>query len=227
MDLKEAFAHSYPGLRIDDRVYCPYRVCPVGAHIDHQQGPVTGFALDHGVSLAYSVIDRPEIELCSMNFLGNVHIAMERELLVQKDWGDYARAALRSLQVHGYAPVRGFCGVIEGTLPIGGLSSSAAVVLTYLTALCRVNGFSPAPQEMIAMALWAERSFIGLNIGKLDQSCEVYCRKDHLLYLDTRDDSSELILPGEAMPSYKVGIFFSGVSRALVGSAYKDRKSVV
>ena len=26
-------------------VVSPYRVCPIGAHIDHQQGPVLGMAI--------------------------------------------------------------------------------------------------------------------------------------------------------------------------------------
>ena len=33
--------------------YAPYRVCPLGAHIDHQWGIVTGFALDTGVTLRH------------------------------------------------------------------------------------------------------------------------------------------------------------------------------
>ena len=222
MTLYEAFDAHFGG-QPDDRVYCPYRVCPVGAHIDHQQGPVTGFALDHGVTLVYRRCEQPLIDVFSMNFPGNVRIDMRKEQVLARDWGDYARAAACSLRAHGHSIMRGFSGVIEGTLPIGGLSSSAAVVLTYLTALCRINAIQPSPAEMIAMALWAERNFIGLNIGKLDPSCEVYCKKDHLLYLDTRDDSIEQILSDRNLPDYKIGVFFSGVSRALIGSAYNAR----
>jgi galactokinase len=31
----------------------PYRACLVGAHVDHQGGKVTGFALDRGIVLGY------------------------------------------------------------------------------------------------------------------------------------------------------------------------------
>ena len=31
-------------------IFSPYRVCPLGAHVDHQHGLVTGFAIDKGVS---------------------------------------------------------------------------------------------------------------------------------------------------------------------------------
>ncbi len=27
-------------------IFSPYRVCPLGAHVDHQHGLVTGFAID-------------------------------------------------------------------------------------------------------------------------------------------------------------------------------------
>ena len=29
-------------------IFSPYRVCPLGAHVDHQHGLVTGFAIDKG-----------------------------------------------------------------------------------------------------------------------------------------------------------------------------------
>ena len=30
-------------------IFSPYWVCPLGAHVDHQHGLVTGFAIDKGV----------------------------------------------------------------------------------------------------------------------------------------------------------------------------------
>ena len=37
--------------REPETTFCPYRVCPLGAHIDHQEGPILGFALDYGVHM--------------------------------------------------------------------------------------------------------------------------------------------------------------------------------
>jgi len=34
-------------------VISPYRVCPIGAHVDHQYGPVLGMAIDVGTTLAF------------------------------------------------------------------------------------------------------------------------------------------------------------------------------
>ncbi len=34
-------------------IFTPYRVCPLGAHVEHQHGLVTGFALDKGVHFEF------------------------------------------------------------------------------------------------------------------------------------------------------------------------------
>ena len=32
--------------------FTPYRVCPIGAHSDHQLGKITGFAINKGIHIA-------------------------------------------------------------------------------------------------------------------------------------------------------------------------------
>ena len=204
-------------------VFCPYRVCPIGAHIDHQYGKITGFAIDRGIHIAYSPAENGAVELHSLNFENSVRFDID-EIPRQKqnDWADYLRGAALLLKKN-YALVKGIYGVIEGGLPIGGLSSSAAVILAFLNALCQVNGISVNPEEMINLAIKAENDYVGVACGKLDQSCEIYCRKNQLLYLDTKDDSRELIPADPAMKPYEIAIFFSGLERTLVGSKYNLR----
>ena len=36
-----------------EKTFCPYRVCLIGAHVDHQQGIVNGFAIDKGIQVEY------------------------------------------------------------------------------------------------------------------------------------------------------------------------------
>ncbi len=80
------------------------------------------------------------------------------------------------------------------------------------------------PMEMILTAKAAENQYVGVSCGKLDQSCEVLSKKNHLLYLDTKDDSYELIPTNETMKPYKVAIFFSGLERSLKNSKYNLRQ---
>lgn len=215
----ESIYHREP----QDMAFCPYRVCPIGAHSDYQLGKITGLAIDKGIHIAYSPKTNGVVELVSLQFdkRAQWHIKAVPEEK-QGDWADHLRGATQALALRH--PLRvGISGVIQGTLPIGGLSSSAAVILAFLTALCKVNDITLTPNELILTALSAERDYVGLSIGKLDQSCEVYAKKDHLLYLDTKDDSFELIPTNSAMKPYKIAIFFSGLQRSLVGTKLNMR----
>ena len=206
-----------------DVAFCPYRICPMGAHSDHQHGKITGLAIDKGIYLAYSPKQNGIVELCSLQFdkRAQWHVAGV-PARKQDDWADYLRGATLELG-RRYPLTKGLSGVIEGTLPIGGLSSSAAVSLVFLKALCAVNNISPEPLELINMSVAVENNYVGVSSGKLDQSCEMFSRKSHLLYLDTQDDSYELIPTSPAMKAYEIAIFFSGVERTLIGSKFNMR----
>lgn len=204
------------------KIFTPYRVCPLGAHVDHQLGIVTGFAIDRGVTLDIEPTEDGTVCLTSRNFPGTVSFSFRDVGDREMNWGDFVRGAALVLS-EKYDLSRGIKGTVEGTLPIGGLSSSAAVIISYLNALCRVNGISMTKPELIWNAIRVERGYIGVNVGKLDQSCEVYCRKDHLLVLDTKDDSSQLIPRVSSMPPFEFMVIFSGLERSLAGSAYNTR----
>ena len=207
----------------EDVAFCPYRVCPIGAHSDHQYGKITGLAIDRGIHLAYKTKHNGVVELCSLQFdkRAQWHINGVPEQK-QDDWADYLRGATLLLG-HRYTLRYGLSGVIEGTLPIGGLSSSAAVTLVFLSALCKVNNIVLSDLEMVEMAVAVENKYVGVSCGKLDMSCEIFSRKDHLLYLDTRDDQYELIPTNPNMKPYSIAIFFSGVERTLAGSKFNMR----
>ena len=203
--------------------FCPYRVCPIGAHSDHQHGKITGLAIDKGIHLAYKPKQNGVVELCSLQFEKRAqwHIASVPDQK-QNDWADYLRGATIELGQRRVLHV-GLCGVIEGTLPIGGLSSSAAVTLVFLCALCKVNNIKLTDKEMIEIAVAVENRYVGVSCGKLDQSCEIFSRKDHLLYLDTLDDQYELIPTSPNMKPYDIAVIFSGVERTLAGSKFNMR----
>ena len=222
MDCQKRFAQIY-GRDPEGLAFCPYRICPVGAHSDHNLGRITGLAIDKGIHIAYSPKLNGVVEMTSLQFPKRAqwHIASVPEKK-QNGWADYLRGATLSLEKNHRLKV-GICGVIEGSLPIGGLSSSAAVTIAFLEALCSVNDIQLSPQEIIDIAYDAEKNYVGVSIGKLDQSCEVLSKKDHLLYLDTRDDSYELIPVNPSMKPWKIAIFFSGLEHSLAGSKYNMR----
>lgn len=203
--------------------FTPYRICPLGAHSDHQLGKITGFAIDKGVNIAFGPKQNGIIEIQSLQFEKRAQWHVNSTPTEkQDDWADHLRGATIALNSR-YFLRTGLCAVIDGELPIGGLSSSAAVIITFISALCKMNNITLTEQELVQFSLEAENNYVGVSCGKLDQSCEVYCKKDHLLYMDMQDDSYELIPQSPDMKPYKIAIFFSGLERSLAGSAFNMR----
>ena len=206
-------------------IFAPYRVCPIGAHVDHQHGLVTGFAIDKGVDLWFSPATQPEnhVHLESKTFEGVVDFDVDTPSQVRaRHWGDYARGAKYALNKR-FELKRGIVGVVQGSLPVGGLSSSAAVLIAYVMALAKANDITLKPFEVVKIASEAEREYIGLNNGLLDQACITLGRQDGLLFLDCDSNEWRVIKRHQDMPEFEIGIFFSGLTRNLVNSDYNLR----
>ena len=222
MSVYNAFRATY-GKDPQDIAFTPYRICPVGAHTDHNLGKITGFAIDKGIYLAYGPKMNGVIELRSLQFPKRAqwHVT-EVPGIKENDWADHLRGAAMALGQR-YPLRTGLCAVIDGELPMGGLSSSAAVIITFISALAGLNGIKLTPAEMITISKEAENKYVGVACGKLDQSCGIYCRKNHLLYLDTKDDSYELIPASPDMKPYEIAVFFSGLERSSASSKFNMR----
>ncbi len=99
-------------------IFSPYRVCPLGAHVDHQHGLVTGFAIDKGVDLWFDIREDSHVHLESRTFEGVVDFSLDQPSQVKEGhWGDYARGAKYALRKR-FRLSRGITGVIQGSLPI-------------------------------------------------------------------------------------------------------------
>ena len=204
-------------------IFAPYRVCPLGAHVDHQHGLVTGFAIDKGVDLWFTPNEDGKVHLESRTFDGVVDFDVTQGTLVREmHWGDYARGAKYALKKR-FNLKYGINGLVQGSLPVGGLSSSAAVLIAYVMAFAKANDIELTPFEVVKIASEAEREYIGLNNGLLDQACIALGKKDGLLFLDCDSDNYRIIKRNPEMPEFEIGIFFSGLTRSLVNSDYNLR----
>ena len=221
MKCEERFFEIY-GRDAEGLYFSPYRICPIGAHSDHNLGKITGLAIDKGIHIAFRPKQNGVIEMTSLQFPKRAQWHIKEVGDKTGDWADYLRGATWAL-ANRYPLTLGLCGVIEGSLPIGGLSSSAAVILAFLDALTKVNGIRFGLHELIDIAFDAEKNYVGVNVGTLDQSCEVLSKAHHLLYLDCKDNSYELIPEDPNMLPYKIAIFFSGLEHSLAGSKYNMR----
>lgn len=204
-------------------IFSPYRVCPLGAHVDHQHGLVTGFAFDMGVDLWFEPTDDGIVRLKSETFEGEVEFDITQPTRVKEgNWGDYARGAKFALKKR-FTLKKGIKGTIKGSLPIGGLSSSAAVLIAYVMAIAKANNIELSKMEVIKIASQAEREYIGLTNGILDQACIALGEKDSLLFLDTDTEQYRIIRKNPRMPEFELAIIFSGLTRSLVSSDYNLR----
>lgn len=204
-------------------IFAPYRVCPIGAHVDHQHGLVTGFAIDKGVDLWFTPNETGKVHLESKTFEGIVDFDVTQASQIKEGhWGDYARGVKYALRKR-FSLKHGIDGTIQGALPVGGLSSSAAVLIAYVMAFAKANDIELTPFEVVRIASEAEREYIGLNNGILDQACIALGKKDGLLFLDCDSNEYRIIKRNPDMPDFAIGIFFSGLTRSLVNSDYNLR----
>ena len=204
-------------------VRSPLRICPIGAHSDHQGGKVTGMALDSSIDFVYSPNDEGDVKVYSLEFpeAEEFHLGDEFEFVPQF-WGNYLRGAVYALQ-KDFDLTKGVNGVISGRMPIGGLSSSAAVISAYLMALCDVNDIELSKMDYVKYSSQAEREFVGLKNGILDQSANLLSEDDHLMVMDCSTYEYELIPKSDELADFEIITVYSGVSGALTDSGFNNR----
>jgi galactokinase len=201
-------------------VISPYRICPLGAHIDHQGGPVLGRTINTGTVLAFASLQVPEVRLHSEHF-GQISFPIGQPPDMQH-WARYAQAA--TLALSRKHPLKGgFAGFVDGTLIGSGLSSSASVILAYLQALAQGNGLSLTKEELIALEFQVEHEILGLQIGILDPATIVHGQVDALLHIDTVSETVTPIPDSNAAQDWVWVVAYSGISRQLLQSGYNNR----
>lgn len=208
-------------------VRAPLRICPLGAHIDHQLGIVTGMTIDRSVLLAFVPTEDGSVHLESLNFETPAHFNLADVPSYEKgDWANYVRGAVLALQQE-HKVTRGLIGVIGGAMPIGGLSSSAAVTIAYLLALESINGLTADAYQNVEHCRYTENKYIGLNNGILDQSVILHSAHQHLTRIDCQSVTVERIptqlREEELRERFGILVVYSGVTHALVGTDYNSR----
>jgi galactokinase len=204
-------------------VKAPLRICPLGAHIDHQLGQVTGMTIDQSLLMAFAPTTDGSIHIESTDFEPPVSFGLAQvPPYVPRDWGNYIRGAVLALQ-QNYQLQNGLVGVVSGEMPIGGLSSSAAVTIAYLLALEAVNSLAVSPKENVSLVRFTENQYIGLNNGILDQSVILFSEYNHLTSIDCQTVAIDQISSPMQAGDFEILVVYSGVTRVLVGTDYNNR----
>lgn len=201
----------------------PYRICPLGAHIDHQGGPVLGMTINACTLMAFYPSGNSWIKLRSKNYPGKVKFDLRNITEATGSfWGGYARAAALALR-EKFAVEKGVVGLLDGMLPGCGLSSSASVLLAYLHAFAAANSIELNPWDLVQLTRRAENKHIGLNNGILDQASIVFGRCGHILHIDTKGETVTPLPDRLGEGHYRILVAYSGYSRELTTSGYNTR----
>jgi galactokinase len=195
-------------------LFSPYRICPIGAHIDHQGGSVLGRTINLGTTLTYESLSSREIQIISAQF-GETKFSIGE--LDKTHWARYAQAAARVLNLH-----RGIKAQVRGSLIGSGLSSSASVGLSFLQAMADANEMQFSGEQLVNWDYQLEHDELGLQNGLLDPMSIVHGRKDALLYIDTMAGSVTPVVDPLGNNLAWI-IAYSGVSRELTKSGFNVR----
>jgi galactokinase len=205
----------------------PGRVNLIGEHTDYNDGFVLPMAIDRDVTFVGARRNDNHVRIDSANFNATAEFALNA--IASSDsapWSNYSRGVAQVLQSAGHT-LSGFDAVLWGDVPIAsGLSSSAA------TELATIMAFDAAQQggarlqisgvEAAQHAQTAERSFVGVNCGIMDQFISSLGKAGHALLIDCRSLAYELVsLPAGA----SVLVVDTSAPRTLAGSAYNERRA--
>ena len=116
-------------------------------------------------------------------------------------------------------PVEGANLLIRSTVPDGsGLSSSAALEVSSALALLAGREFDPL--DLAKLCQRAERNFVGMPCGIMDQYISVFGRAHSAVEIDCRSLGHRLVKLPDGIAFIAVNTM---VKHALSGSAYRDR----
>jgi len=202
-------------------VIAPYRICPLGAHIDHQGGHVLGRTINTGTVLSYAPQDEPQVALLSSEFDGLAHFTLS-EPVDESHWARYAQAAALALQQR-QPLLKGLVGVASGTLIGAGLSSSASIGLSYLSALAAINDMSLTAAELVELDRQLENDHLGLQNGILDQSSIVYGQENSFTFIHIREQKVTAVPDPVDTDGVCWLVVYSGVPRILTDTDYNKR----
>ncbi|MEE2782366.1 MAG: galactokinase family protein [Pseudomonadota bacterium] len=201
--------------------WAPFRICPVGAHVDHQYGHVAAAAIGIGITVAFRPRDDHLVRIYSHAMEETGEFGTEHVRPKEGIWLDYAKGAVVACKdLVGLKTVRGIDCVVIGGAMGAGLSSSAAVGLVYTLAVASVNGLQLSDQDLIAHDAYIEQRYMGLNNGTLDPATIVLAKADRLCLVETRNNAVTYHRGGTP---FQFIVMFSGISEALTPANFNQR----
>jgi galactokinase/galacturonokinase len=214
-DFEERFGRSAEAVRV---ARVPYRVCPLGAHTDHQRGLVIGFTLEPALRVFFRARTDRVVRARSREFPGEALFERGAAAMGDAGFGGYLRGIAARL-----GDGRGADLWIEGDLKPGGVGSSAALQIGCALALLDVDGRRLDRADLMRLVVSSEQAGAGVNVGLLDPAVILFGEKDHLVFLDCDEGTPRVQHLAASLPPFDFLLVDSGDDRALRASPYNDR----
>ena len=224
--LNSAFVNSF-ARPVEVLIRAPGRVNLLGEHVDYNDGVVLPVAIDRHVTVAAAATPDNVVSLQALDLGQSVSFSLE-SLKTKQDvqgnplpsWAKYPAGVAWSLGEAGLN-VTGLQAAYTSSVPIGsGLSSSAAVEVAFAATWRALGGWELDNLRLAQLCLQAEKGYVGLICGLMDQFASACGVEGHVLVFDTRslEWSTAALPPGSA-----IVVADSGVRRSLANSAYNER----
>jgi galactokinase len=164
----------------------PGRVNLIGEHTDYNDGFVLPIALEQRTVATVETL--PGAIRWEVSSEGQDAAFTFEDLVPGRvtGWAAYVAGVIWALTDAGIE-VPGARIAISSDVPVGaGLSSSAALECSVLSALCELGGIDLPIERRPRLAQLAENRYVGAPTGIMDQSASTLCRPGHALFLDCR-----------------------------------------
>ena len=200
--------------------HAPGRVNLIGEHTDYNGGFVLPAAIGLGCTIRVTPLSGSKLVIRSKQMPDTAEVEVESLLGAEPHahWSDYVVGVAKELASQGFSVAPAEL-TIDASVPTGsGLSSSAA--LEVATAYALLDG---RPMEKILIASLcqrAERNFVGMPCGIMDQYTSVFGVAHHAILLDCRALTHELVPIPDGVEIVAVN---SMVKHELGSSAYRER----
>ncbi len=202
-------------------VCSPGRINLIGEHTDYNMGFVLPAAIDKAMYMAIAKRNDDTINLFALDLNDNFTTTISNYTQSDKEWPNYILGVIDELLKMG-KKLGGFDAVFAGDVPLGaGLSSSAALECATVFALDNIFNLGLSQLQMAQIAQMAEREFVGVKCGIMDQFASVFGKKNHVIKLDCRSLAYEYVPFNLA--GIKIVLFDSMVKHSLASSEYNVR----
>src|SRR3972149_475935 len=207
----------------------PGRVNLLGEHVDYNDGFVLPAAIDRATYIAFSPTTSHQTTLVAADF--NEQASFSPQTIPAKtqtdstslpDWAHYPAGVMWALLEDGL-PAPAMNAVFASNVPRGsGLSSSASVEMSFMTAWQTLGGWILPPMQRALLGQKAENQYVGVNCGIMDQFASACGMENHVLRLDCRSLEWQTIpLP----KNISIVIADTKVRRKLTSGEYNKRRA--